>query len=529
MQIHNVQQGTPEWLALRKDFFTASEAPAMMGVSKYKTREQLLFEKKTGITQEVDAATQARFDEGHKTEDMARSILENRMQGDLYPVTCTEGKYLASVDGLSMCGKYAFEHKLFNKLFAEQVENGIVPETHIWQLEQVLLVTGAESILFVVSDGTKEKWAEISYSSDPEKRRALIAGWEQFEKDLEEYEPPKATEKVEAAPIKELPAITYQMNGLSLTSNLEKFRAQAEELIEQSKLPMATDQDFADRDALCKMFKTAEDKIKVIQEQALGEIEDVAAFSKELGHISELIRQARLSGEKQVKARKEEIKLEILNEAKEKIQNHILATNNTLEGVSLPSFGIDIAGAMKGKKTVQSLQEAANDEVAKAKIEINAMADEIRLNLKSLEEHASEYKFLFADLQQIVTRDNTSFVSEVKVRVMEHKEAEAKRIAAEKEREAQQEQERIERENMNKELSEAQEQQAQEASEAHAPKTEAPVNYQSAQKTPFEQWWHSTGKHIQRLPVEDWAIHLEHVAEEAFRAGMQASHSTKAA
>jgi len=35
MQVHNVQQGTPEWHALRSSYFTASEAPAMMGASKY--------------------------------------------------------------------------------------------------------------------------------------------------------------------------------------------------------------------------------------------------------------------------------------------------------------------------------------------------------------------------------------------------------------------------------------------------------------------------------------------------------------
>lgn len=33
MKIHNVIQGSPAWLALRAGYFTASDAPAMMGVS----------------------------------------------------------------------------------------------------------------------------------------------------------------------------------------------------------------------------------------------------------------------------------------------------------------------------------------------------------------------------------------------------------------------------------------------------------------------------------------------------------------
>lgn len=69
MRVHNVQQGTPEWHALRSSYFTASEAPAMMGASKYQTRNDLLAMKKTGIVEEVTPQQQAIFDRGHATEE----------------------------------------------------------------------------------------------------------------------------------------------------------------------------------------------------------------------------------------------------------------------------------------------------------------------------------------------------------------------------------------------------------------------------------------------------------------------------
>ena len=53
MQIVNVQQGTPEWFEHRAQSLNASDAPAMMGVSPYKTRSQLIKEMATGITPEV--------------------------------------------------------------------------------------------------------------------------------------------------------------------------------------------------------------------------------------------------------------------------------------------------------------------------------------------------------------------------------------------------------------------------------------------------------------------------------------------
>ncbi|WP_257263953.1 hypothetical protein [Endozoicomonas sp. ONNA2] len=48
MEILDIQQGAPEWLALRQNHFTASEAPAMMGDSPFLSRDQLLHQKKTG-------------------------------------------------------------------------------------------------------------------------------------------------------------------------------------------------------------------------------------------------------------------------------------------------------------------------------------------------------------------------------------------------------------------------------------------------------------------------------------------------
>ncbi len=48
MEILDVKQGSPEWLALRVNYFTASEAPAMMGDNPFLSRDQLLHQKKTG-------------------------------------------------------------------------------------------------------------------------------------------------------------------------------------------------------------------------------------------------------------------------------------------------------------------------------------------------------------------------------------------------------------------------------------------------------------------------------------------------
>lgn len=84
MKIVDLQQGSPEWHAHRAKHFNASDAPAMMGASKYKTRTQLLQEYATGIRPEVDSATQYLFD-----KVMRQKRRRVRLPKALLAKTCT--------------------------------------------------------------------------------------------------------------------------------------------------------------------------------------------------------------------------------------------------------------------------------------------------------------------------------------------------------------------------------------------------------------------------------------------------------
>ena len=76
MKTLDLIQGSEEWQAARAKYFTASEAPAMLGLSKYQTRQDLLRQKATGHIPEVDSAKQRLFDRGHAAEAAARPIVE---------------------------------------------------------------------------------------------------------------------------------------------------------------------------------------------------------------------------------------------------------------------------------------------------------------------------------------------------------------------------------------------------------------------------------------------------------------------
>lgn len=435
MKVHNVQQGTPEWLALRASHFTASEAPAMMGASKFQTRNDLLAMKKTGIVPDVTPQQQAAFDRGHATEEMARPLAEEDIGEELYPIVGTSGNLLASMDGATMLGDVLFEHKLWNEKVATQIRAGELDPHYFWQLEQQLLVSGAERVLFVCSDGTRDKYVSMYYSPVPGRREELIAGWAQFEQDLGEFVPQETkVEAIGAAP-DQLPALRIDVTGMVTASNLDAFKSHALTVISNISTELKTDQDFADADATVKWCSEVEDKLKAAKEHALSQTESIDVLFKAIDDIAAETRRKRLELEKLVKARKEMIRSDIVMDAAKALQDHIDQINATLGGrIRMPRVLSDFAGAIKGKKSVSSLQEAADAELARAKIEASRIADGIRVNQASLNELAADYKFLFHDFQELALKANDDLVALIKVRINEHEQqqAELKRLEDEK-------------------------------------------------------------------------------------------------
>jgi putative phage-type endonuclease len=435
MQVHNVQQGSPEWHALRSSYFTASEAPAMMGESKYQTRTDLLTKKKTGIVDEVGPAQQAVFDRGHATEELARPIVEELIGEELYPIVGTSGNLLASMDGATMLGDILFEHKLWNQALVAQIRANALDPHYYWQLEQQLLVSGAEKVFFVCSDGTKQNFVHLEYRPVPGRAELLIEGWKQFEEELGAFVPQEAkVEAIGAAP-DQLPALRIDVTGMVTASNLDAFKSHALTVIGNINTDLKDDKDFADADATVKWCGEVEDKLKAAKEHALSQTESIDILFKAIDDIAAETRRKRLELEKLVKARKENIRTEIVMDAAKALQAHIDQIDATLGGrIRMPKVPANFAEAIKGKKSVSSLKEAADSELARAKIEASRIADSIRINQASLNELAANHKFLFHDAQELVMKANDDLIALIKVRINEHdqQQAELKRQEEEK-------------------------------------------------------------------------------------------------
>lgn len=433
MKVHTVAQGSDAWHALRADHNTASEAPAMMGASKYQSRTELLAAKKTGITPEVTSSQQFIFDKGHAAEDGARPIVEEMIGEELYPVVGTEGNLLASLDGATMLGETIFEHKLWNDSLAAQVRAGELEPHYYWQLEQQLLVSGAEKAIFVCSDGTRDNFVSMEYRPVPGRAEQLVAGWKQFEADLAEFVQAEAAPMVIGKAPDELPALRIELTGMVTGSNLKAFEDSALAVIGSVKTNLTTDQDFADAKKAVKWCGDVEAAVAAAKKQALSQTQSIDELFRSLDRISANARETRLKVDKLVKAQEMSIKVEIKQAGETALAEHIATINKRLGSVQLPPIAADFAGVMKGKSKLDNMRDAIATELARAKIEANAIAEAIEVNLASLRELADNHRFLFGDRQQLVLKANDDLVAVIKSRINEHEAEQAKKLEEQRE------------------------------------------------------------------------------------------------
>ncbi len=480
MITHELIQGTPEWHAYRAAHDNASDAPAMMGCSSYKTREQLIAERATGIAPEVDAATQRRFDSGHRFEALARPLAEAIIGEDLYPVTGSlEGSRLsASFDGLTLLEDTAFEHKSINQRLRDVfVVSGCtgadLPMEYQIQMEQQCAVSGCEKVLFMASawDSEDQLIEELHcwYTPNPELRARILAGWEQFHKDVAAWVPHQATAAVKpTAKLREaLPALVFDAKGEITASNVDEFKVEVLERINGVNMNLVTDQDFADGETDAKWLRDVAAGMKEAIQRVRSGMTSVNEVLTTLEQLGKMASERANAVEKQVKSQKDSIKQAEVHRGQRELRQHIDQLNASMPTPYMPTVQADFDGAVKNKRTPDSLRDAVNTELARAKIAASEIANRIHANVKTLQASG----LVVHDATALVLKAPDDLAAIITNRVA----AEQQRQEAERERIRKEEQERADREAREKLEAEARDAQASIARAVQQNKIAAPV------------------------------------------------------
>lgn len=195
MRLLELEQGSPEWLAVRRQYRPASETPAVMGASPFQTARQL-WEVRTGRR---DVFVSAAMREGTRREDEVRQKAAERYGEDWSPIVAVSGEYLASLDGISGCGACVLEIKVSRKTHAA-VAAGEIPRHYALQMHHQMMVTGAGRAILAAMDPDTGEVAYIELAADKDMHKAIREAWDGFWPllELDDFHDPREVQHAEA-------------------------------------------------------------------------------------------------------------------------------------------------------------------------------------------------------------------------------------------------------------------------------------------------------------------------------------------
>lgn len=143
-------QGSQEWLNLRKTKITATDACVIMGSSHWKTKIQLYNEKISFSNSEFCNSAMKR---GSILEPIARDLYCLKKGIDVHPKVIIKDWAMASVDGISECGKYLVEIKCPGDKDHQTAIQGKVPTHYYAQLQHQMYVCNLDKMDYFSFDG----------------------------------------------------------------------------------------------------------------------------------------------------------------------------------------------------------------------------------------------------------------------------------------------------------------------------------------------------------------------------------------
>ncbi len=196
-KIVDLIQGSDEWHIFRKAGIGASDAPVIEGLSPYRTKRELFFEKSgSSIKSEEDPTKEYIFAMGHKVEGLIRKEFQELTHSDIQPVCMVHPKFdyiRASLDGFDpKLG--VLEAKLVGQEVLARAREGDLPSHHYSQMQHQFAVSGAEVGQWFGHDG-KKSGALVEVRANAEYIKRLLDLEHQFWVDVKSGKAPALSDR----------------------------------------------------------------------------------------------------------------------------------------------------------------------------------------------------------------------------------------------------------------------------------------------------------------------------------------------
>lgn len=185
-------QGSKSWLSMRQSKIGASDASAIMGVSKWNTPFSL-WEQKLGLREvEMNSAMKR----GTDMEEEARREFEHLKDVSVFPDVVFHPDFdwmMASLDGIDIERKVMVEIKCVNRIDHQTALNGSVPDHYYPQCQHQLAVTGLPFMYYFSYDPLNP--ATVIVYRDDKYIKDMIKKEKEFYRCMMEFDPPPFSDK----------------------------------------------------------------------------------------------------------------------------------------------------------------------------------------------------------------------------------------------------------------------------------------------------------------------------------------------
>jgi len=193
MNIVKLIQGSAEWHEHRRTHRNASETAVVLGVSPWLTPYQLWQHKLGLVVPEVNPAMLR----GTALEPAARAAYERATGLVMQPLVIVEGAYSASTDGITLAGDRLLEIKCpfrgRESTLWRSIQDRCLPEHYRWQVQHLLMVTGADVADVYIFDGSEG--IVFPVAPDEPVWPQIRAAWDEFVNYVAEKRAPPLTDR----------------------------------------------------------------------------------------------------------------------------------------------------------------------------------------------------------------------------------------------------------------------------------------------------------------------------------------------
>lgn len=220
--------------------------------------------------------------------------------------------------------------------------------------------------------------------------------------------------------------LEIQISGRIQNSNFPVWKNALLDQISLINLKLITDNDFAAATEDAKLLKRAEKAILEAKIRAIEQTEEIQLLFDALDEISEQARQARLTLERQIRTRKQEIKDDLINTAITEVRNYIAGKAEVYSQLDNSRYvqRYQYELATKGKASIAGVKNSLASLVRDLKCEIDAECSQVLRNYKLIETIPANDRLLFQDINYLVTLPETELrltIENRTVRVSEQK------------------------------------------------------------------------------------------------------------